>query len=773
MSAGITEGEGMTSNLNKNLGVSASVGISSGINIELVNANMSKNIGANFGVAFGKSANRNTSLTKNETVTDTYTNYGVKHALELIEKNVNRLEECSALGMWNFAAYAISSDAIIANNVASMYLALTQGEDSYLFQPSINFWHGTRNKENAASIIESIKNMEHPKFILNESLIENNEDDLLMLPNEIDLTSLISGKELVRSLNFPRKSIVGFPVIECATFGRNVITYNDFHNDEKLNIGKIFHMNKTEKTTVDLSLKSLTSHMFITGSTGSGKSNTVYHILNEARNQNVKFLVVEPAKGEYKNVFGNDKDVNIYGTNPKLTPLLKLNPFSFPENIHVLEHIDRLVEIFNACWPMYAAMPAVLKKAVEESYIDCGWNLLTSRNKYEEDLYPSFDDVTKNIKYIIDTSEYDNENKGAYKGSLLTRLESLTNGINGSVFSCDEFSNEEIFDENVIIDLSRVGSVETKSLIMGVLVMKLQEYRMSESKFANSNLRHITVLEEAHNLLRRTSYEQSSDSSNLQGKSVEMISNAIAEMRTYGEGFIIADQAPGLMDMSVIRNTNTKIIMRLPDQGDRELVGKSANLNNDQITELSKLPCGVAAVYQNDWIYPVLCKINKSSKEFCEYKYCTDIDLVEEQNAVKKSLLDCLMDENLLRNGDNAQIIKLKNAILRSGLSSMVKNDFLEYISSDEENSLSALRKLLYDFLSASKAIESSRNCNEIKDWVDSVVNNLNPSVNSYTKEQINLIIALIVYEQSIRDFSYNDILCRFSEVFKSEGSVY
>ena len=35
--------------------------------------------------------------------------------------------------------------------------------------------------------------------------------------------------------------------------------------------------------------------------------------------------------------------------------------------------------------------------------------------------------------------------------------------------------------QNVIIDLSRVGSSETKSLIMGMLVLKLQEHRMSEA----------------------------------------------------------------------------------------------------------------------------------------------------------------------------------------------------------------------------------------------------------------------------------------------------
>lgn len=192
----------------------------------------------------------------------------------------------------------------------------------------------------------------------------------------------------------------------------------------------------------------------------------------------------------------------------------------------------------------------------------------------------------------------------------MTRLESLTNGINGMIFVCDEISDEELFDKNVIVDLSRVGSSETKSLIMGMLVLKLQEYRMT-SDMINAELRHITVLEEAHNLLKRTSADQTSESSNLVGKSVEMLANAVAEMRTYGEGFIIADQAPGLLDMSVIRNTNTKIIMRLPDQGDRELVGRAAGLNEEQIVELAKLPCGVAAIYQNEWVQPVLGKVDK------------------------------------------------------------------------------------------------------------------------------------------------------------------
>jgi hypothetical protein len=544
---------------------------------------------------------------------------------------------------------------------------------------------------------------------------------------------------------------------------------------KKIELGKIFHMNHMERTSVELSLESLKSHAFITGSTGSGKSNTVYQILGKAKQAGVHFLVIEPAKGEYKNVFGKNKGVYVYGTNPAITSLLRINPFSFPAQVHILEHLDRLVEIFNVCWPMYAAMPAVLKSAVEQSYKDCGWNLLTSTNRYDENLYPNFADVARNIKVIIDSSEYDQENKGAYKGALLTRLQSLTTGINGMIFSSDEISNDALFEQNVIIDLSRIGSSETKSLIMGLLVLKLQEFRMTEGIPMNAEMRHVTVLEEAHNLLRRTSIEQPTEGSNILGKSVEMIANAIAEMRTYGEGFIIADQAPGLMDMSVIRNTNTKIIMRLPDQGDRELVGKSANLNEDQIAELAKLPCGVAAVYQNEWVQPVLCKVEKYETDFEEYTFSRDTNdsIIKKNDEVSQSLLKCIMDNELFQKGDKEDLRELKSLIIRSRLSSFVKVDFMDYIDAEKEKGIEALRCLLYDFLKAEEAIESSIQYSDIHEWVDAVLEKLEPSIKGYSKKQIDLTVMLILQEQMTRDMAYKPLLNCFLEEYRNGGGVF
>lgn len=739
-----------------------------------------KNIsfGANLGANFARSSSVTATIGKNEGITQNFANFEIVHALEVLKEQMKRYETGTALGMWDFAAYVLSDDFNVANNVAHSYLALTQGDESYMSDCAVNLWRNDidAERDKAKEICKYLLDLRHPQFGLSPALIER-DSTFLVYPSAVTATATLSGKELAYSLNFPRKSIAGLPVFECAEFGRNVSVFEKEENPSgpQIELGSIVHMHNLESTKVNLSLNSLSSHTFIAGSTGSGKSNTIYHILDCARNKGAHFLVIEPAKGEYKNVFGKDKDVCIYGTNPKLTSLLRINPFSFPDKIHILEHLDRLVEIFNVCWPMYAAMPAVLKSAIEKSYVDCGWNLMTSTNKYDDSFYPDFADVARNIKIIIDSSEYDKENKGAYKGSLLTRLQSLTTGINGLIFSSDELSGENLFENNAIIDLSRVGSSETKSLIMGMLVLKLQEFRMAGDIQMNADLRHITVLEEAHNLLRRTSIDQPTESSNVLGKSVELIANSIAEMRTYGEGFIISDQAPGLMDMSVVRNTNTKIIMRLPDKGDRELVGRAANLNDDQIIELAKLPRGVAAIYQNEWVQPVLCMVKKYEGDFDKYLFePSDNKLIIQKNdELKHSLLKHIMDNELFQKGDKEDLRELKSLIIRSKLNSIVKVDFLNYLEEKNEDGIGSLGCLAYDFFNSYDAVRAAEKCDDIHEWVDTVIDNLDPPIHEYSKKQKDLIIMVILQEQMKRDSSYRNVLNSYIEVYRNGGGVF
>lgn len=552
---------------------------------------------------FTDSLGKTATIGSSKNYTLTIHNKHIEELMKRIDQELERISMSESTGLWSVASYFFSydNDFASAESASTIFKSIMQGEESGVETSAINSW--IDNSQKMKMLTNSVCHLSHPVF--RNNLTVNGENI------KVENSSLLSSKELAMLLSLPHKSVPGFPVVEHVSLAKEVIRNNESLMKREVSLGCIFDLGKAyTENRVKLDVKSLTQHVFVTGSTGCGKSETIYKLINETKQVGTKFLVIEPAKGEYKNVFG---DVNVFGTNPLIMPLLRINPFSFPAGVHVLEHIDRLTEIFNVCWPMYSAMPAVLKKAMLDAYESCGWDLRLSVNRLSqgEDVYPSFLDLFLSLEKVITESAYSEEVKSNYSGALLTRVESLTNGLNGEIFSVNELSNMVLFDENCIIDLSRVGSQETKSLIMGILIMRLSEYRMTGANTPNSALKHLTVLEEAHNILKRVSTEQSQEGSNMAGKSVEMITNAIAEMRTYGEGFVIVDQSPTSVDKAAIKNTNTKIVMRLPDEDDRKVSGKAAGMNDKQIDEIAKLPTGVAVVYQNDWVSPVLCKIDR------------------------------------------------------------------------------------------------------------------------------------------------------------------
>lgn len=731
-SQGTSEADSHTDGTNKSISKTHgfNLGVNVGGNFGKSNANgwlkgifapmkaISKNIGMTLGGAAGYQHSRTTTEGTSESDTKTigtnycitsgdmegvisnFRSYPIYSMIKRIEKQLERIEQCEAVGMWRQATYVVAENTIASKNVANYLLGLMQGEESFVEQSVVNSYHYSIDNNDFTNIKKFVQHFTHPVFI--------NRADVMSVPEEEEIktydievitpTTYISSMELAQVMTFPYKSVQGLSSIECAEFERNVL-YKDIerlnNNDRLLNLGSIMHMHEVEEgNKVNLNIDSLTKHTFVTGSTGAGKSTAIYKILHEVKDREIPFLVIEPAKGEYRLEFKDE--AKVYSTNVNMGELLQINPFKFSyEGILVHEHIDRLIEIFNVCWPMYAAMPAVLKDAIERAYIVAGWDLNLSINTVSNDIFPTFLDVLKQLYIVINESDFSQEVKSNYIGSLVTRIKSLTNGIFGQIFSSNDIGDEKLFKDYTIIDLSRVGSIETKAMIMGILVMRMQEYHITYSDPTNE-LKHVTVLEEAHNLLKKTSTEQSSESSNLLGKSVEMMANAIAEMRTYGEGFIIADQSPGLMDMSVIRNTNTKVILSLPDYSDRELVGKAAGLNDEQIIELSKLGQGVAAVYQNEWISPVLCEVKKyETVEGANNKYDnkkTDlIKIINDNKKLKGKIAEIILDSKL------EDIDNLKLDILAYPMHVDIKVDLLSHLSNKVKFSKEEKVNMIYE----------------------------------------------------------------------------
>lgn len=662
-------------------------------------------------------------------------NKSVEELLERIESQLKRVKESEDYGCYNCAAYFLSSVPSTAILAANTYRALMVGEGSSVESGAVNVW---QRPDQVKQLREYLKRFMHPMFA--RQLWNDSPESLIYTPE-----TLVSGQELPIHLGLPTRSVHGLAVIEHAEFGRNVPNASAEYADE-INLGKIYHMGKSEPAALILNRQALTAHTFITGSTGSGKSNTVYELLRQLDAGGVNFMVIEPAKGEYKNVFGDREDVHVFGTNPKITKLLHINPFRFPEEIHVLEHIDRLIEIFSVCWPMYAAMPAVLKNAMLQAYEVCGWNLETSENEYNKNLFPTFQDLLTELVNVIEHSAYDKEVKNNYRGSLETRVRSLANGLNGQIFSADEIPEKQLFDENTIVDLSRVGLLESKSLIMGILIMRLNEYRMTSCTEMNNPLKHVTVLEEAHNILRRTSMEQTEEGSNVAGKSVEMIANAIAEMRTYGEGFVIADQSPGAVDISAIRNTNTKIIMRLPDEQDRQLAGKAAALKDDQLDEIARLPKGVAVIYQNNWTEPVLCKINKFEGEEKRYQYKTCA------TDRKAEMMSAILLRNLLKKekGEplDLNLRQLQDLLLKVSMPSKTKIAALKALQKNGRCRQKDIQSVVYKLVCTPKVEEELTHTESIEEWRDEIAYFGSTELADLDEEMLNEVAELILLEQ-------------------------
>lgn len=695
------------------MGVSSALSMAGVIGGSIISGPAGGMIGGQIGGQFNGFIN---SLAPNEQVTtgsskttsSTYENKAITDMLVLLDQLLKKTNEYDSYGMWNVAGYFISDDMSTAEIAASNYRSLMNGENTGREVSAVNSWrinNKTYTEEEFYTLTTYLSRYAHPQFVyFNDATVS--------------AATAVSGKELGLHLGLPRASVPGLPVIEHAEFGKEVITYQLFSQktslcpEDRMTLGKVFDLGQITNKQVELDNKSLNMHTFITGSTGSGKSNTVYQMLSELHQDRIPFLVVEPAKGEYKDVFGNWDDVRVYSTNPKVAELINLNPFRFPDSIHVLEHIDGLVEIFSVCWPMYDAMPAFLKDAILKSYELVGWDLGSSTYEGDEIEYPDFEILAEQLECLIDNTDYSAEVKGNYTGALVTRVKSLTVGLNKFIFTTQQTPYEYLFDENCILDISRVKSGETKALIMGLIVYILNEYRVDQKTSNNSGLKHVTVLEEAHNLLKNTS---SGGESELVGKSVEMLTQTIAEIRTYGEGFIIVDQSPSSVDIAAIKNTNTKIVLRTPEANDREAVGRSMGLTSNQVNEIAKLPSGVAVVYQNNWVNPVLTMIDKA--DITEKPFVNDVPVMiksirESRTNVIRAIMEPWMPGDVIEflelarslnslevSRSNRKLLSVMMCTYRDHNGHMIWN----------ENSIGLLKHLLFDILGITqKTIENA-----------------------------------------------------------------
>lgn len=676
-----------------------------------------------------------TGTSRGKSVQRSFQNKSTAALLENIDRQLKLTEQLTREGGFRLAAYFIAGDQETAVSAANLYRSQIYASGVTSDTSPICRW---TQRADVDRIRQYLLRGLHPCF----SFGDNTGFSMLQVAQNVSMS------DMPMYFALPEKSVPGLNVSTHAGFARDVRTGLSAKQacQRWAQVGCVYHMGRPEDhNRVELDLDQLTKHLFVAGATGVGKSNFCYQLLDQALSQQVKVLIVEPAKGEYARVFGGRNGFRVFGTNLRYAPLLRINPFAFPDGIHVCEHIDRLLDIFKAAWPLTAAMPAILKDSVEQIYMDKGFDMLLG-DKPENAQFPSFADLLNKLPQVISQSDYSGENKGNYTGALVTRVKSMTNGIFGTVFSVDEVGDQTLFDESCIVDISRIGSAETKALLMGVLVMRLSEYRMC-SHVVNSKLRHLTLLEEAHHLLRRDT-GASPEGVNAKEASVEMITNAIAEMRTYGEGFVIADQSPAVLHPAAIRNTQTKVFFMLPDQEDRRIAAGSISLDEHQSQELSRLPTGVAVVHQSRWSAAVLCQVDyfPPDKE-AAYVYAP----VDYRSRCRQQLTQALalLIQGKLKSADPSSLRTERVEALQGDMTGhspqrarIIQETFARYLAGERFPRDDSIFRDVEDLLDMDKIFIRHAGKTSLAQWVEAVHNDIRRAAD-LTIQEIICIVSL------------------------------
>ncbi len=367
---------------------------------------------------------------------------------------------------------------------------------------------------------------------------------------------------------------------------------------------------------VGIPLNDLTMHAFVVGTTGSGKTSTVLKVLDDLwRIHHVPFLVIEPvnSSGDDYRWFlereGFEDSLVLTAGDDAVAPL-RVNPFEVPSGVRVGEHVANLLACFDAAFGLWDPLPAIYRIALEQTYLEAGWALDDVSDGVTD--WPTLEHFVEEMRHATEDLEYAGEVRSNIIAASRVRVEQLQKGPARSVFDCQRSTPLElVLGRPAVIELSRVGAGNDQelALVMAILLNSIAERRRSLSP--SRNLAHVIVVEEAHKLLRNPQPgsgggEAKGDAA---GAAAKLFANLLAEIRKYGQGLLIADQDPAKLVPDAYKNTNLKIMHRLPHEDDRKLVGASMRFDEDHDREAAALLRFHAFVHAEGFDRPALVRV--------------------------------------------------------------------------------------------------------------------------------------------------------------------
>lgn len=620
---------------------SESINKNKGLNVLLLSGGKSKTEGKSETKGYSYDESISSAISEGETISGDIQNGFALELIDYAESGIERLKVGQSCGMWQ-TAVTYSSDNVVARNVIQ---ACLNGEISRPNPKLLPAKPIAIEQQNGQELLI-------PKNLMTDGI---NENPLCTLLTSTEV-SLLCSLPVDSAPNFELKHTKQYPLITTG-IGTNGIELGKLSDSGRIIDNMPFALSEAD----------LNKHTFVCGITGSGKTTTVKGIL---RNCSKPFMVIESAKKEYRNIKLEDgRTPTIYTLGKPEINCLQMNPFYIMAGVSPQTHIDYLKDLFNASFSFYGPMPYILEKCLQNVYKNKGWNLTLGyhpflvnkenpvdffdlekmKEKYSISshmyLFPTMYDLKCEIqRYIDQEMQYEGEVAGNIKTAIKTRLESLCNGAKGYMFNTNKYADmDKLLNENVVFELEGLADDSDKAFCVGLLIVFINEYRQVHKEALGnrkSGLQHLLVIEEAHRLLKNVDTERSSENmGNPKGKAVEHFTNMIAEMRSYGQGVIIAEQIPSKLAPDVIKNSSNKIIQRVVSADDQEIIANTIGIRDDEAIHLGTLRTGFALCHKEGMTQPVNVKINPVEDNFIPDENLYNKDFIQRMYLINSSLV--------------------------------------------------------------------------------------------------------------------------------------
>ncbi|TSA34567.1 MAG: ATP-binding protein [Verrucomicrobiaceae bacterium] len=347
----------------------------------------------------------------------------------------------------------------------------------------------------------------------------------------------------------------------------------------------------------------LTSHLLIAGTTGSGKTQRSVTLLNALPRDRFQVIVIESAKKTYRRLLQREN------TPPQILALgvsgpnaLRINPFYFEHGTSLKRHISIFSDALADLLPVEALIGPKLREAIQSCYTRYEWDIETGLFRGTgTPTYPGMADLHMEAIAVADALRYGPELNSNYKGALLGRTKLFIDELYQDIFGWGGNSSlDEMFGGNdIILEMDALPPSEAKmpSFVLSLLLERMRSWQQRAKDRRQQKRDLIIVIEEAHNLLEKALEKQQSDREmGSGGFLLKQIVRLLQEGREAGLGIMVVDQSPASLADAVIRNTNTKIILRITDSEEAERIGTTLGLTKEECRDLHELEDGEAVV---------------------------------------------------------------------------------------------------------------------------------------------------------------------------------